>query len=766
MRIRHVSIGVIFFLFLPLVIAYTPFLQDAVDSSHRPYVPLSASYASTPPLSYIVPTTSSFFLSQVQDAPLVGNVDDDRDIEVFYAYNARYTGFAFDGGLTIEYTDLGSSPVVIPRDQNGLLYDVDDDGREELFFCGTQGANETVIVGVDWINNTPSEMWRIVVGGIGFNNICHMQDDTGSNLNHTYKPTAHTIDGVPTLFFFTANASQNYRGVDVWKIVGSNGSYTSHNYFTTTGCTNGLIAPGTHNSFTPRPWRSNDATKNGLSPHVSTAICQSGAYTTMYIPHECVVTSPTLSRGLLAVDIRTMQRLPGFGTNGYSSVENTAGQLTSPSCWSSSSIVIGTDINEMKIYQSTESGMVSLDDVDASGANHIWVSDMFQGEFDDPDDPLYDSLCFAAVQNTSDTLNVYCTQGIPDFPFSDEVYVYYAGGAINGYIGNTWMSTTPSNQYYRHDAEDIYQDIITPIGLFSSDPTLSGYVDDSGSDLLQDLLSTEDFRDSHLYGYMQGECIGLDIDNDGYGDILCTSPTNITILYSGQTNQPVNLKKVGIDVSGTMCVGNQSFFINYESSAGYEDPEGDRVRTVLDCENNGTVVYSNYTSYGSSFTLTCPYVAGSHQAKVGLQDEGSEKIDTVLATTIVSDITGCQEADGFPSATIDDSADDATTDTPGVSTDLSDDLKEFFPSVGIVKESTREAILILLLILIGIGYAASMQDSNYPIVPIIAIILYLGLLAFTLLGIMRPYVLIITTIMGIALASIYSGILGGRGNVP
>lgn len=732
------------------------------DSARSAASPIDAHWDTSAPTFIALPRNSLFHASSEMWAPLIGNVDSDYRPEIFIPYAGTYGVFEYDttNSLHVDYMDIDDTGLETYPRSPGLLFDVDGDGDHELFYCGSI-ANESRIIAIDWINDTPTKMWHKTIGTSSLS-CFNTEAGNAQTGNFTYFPVTYTDDsGEPYVVFFTSNASLT-RQIDVHKIHATSGNTTTLSLGTHSGCTNGVGAPNTFSSsFTSTPWRSFDtANVAGTIPSVAPAVCDVGLRDRLYVPVACWGTTPSYSLGLMAIFMDTFQKDTSFDGTGYRLIDTftaASDQYTSPMCVDSQVLFVGADsgANEMAIYTATETTINQVDEVAFGSPNLEWVSDLFVAELSSASTIEYDDICFMARDAADDISSLYCTD--VDMPLlTDEIYME-SNFAQTGYASPLIHVSSPTHSLYG----DSRQEIITNMGIFQPEP--NGF-SDGANDWDGETFSGEELRFLPLYGFIDGTCVGADIDSSGYGDILCIGSKNITIILSSETNLPVDLKQVGVDVSTTMCPGTQTYYITYQNGAGYDDPESDDVRASIDCESNTTVTYSTYQTHGSSFTFSCPYTSGTHSAIIGIEDAVNGNLDTVLHTTVVSNITGCDTPDNLVSTQIDDSGDVGGGVDTIAPTDLSDDLNALFPVIGIRKETTREAVLILLLIIIGLAYAASMQHSSYPIVPIIAIVIYMGLLAFTLLGIMRPYVLIITTILAIAAASIYSGMFGGRGN--
>lgn len=748
----------LFLLFLPICFA-VDYPQALYDDQNSAASPLRNTWDQTAPTISYIPLNTNFMGGYEFVTPLVGNVDSDSRPEIFLWYANTYTGFEYTtNGLETEYTDLNNTVSDVIPASNGLLFDATGDGDYELFYCGFR-ANETLIVGYNWVNDTPQPLFELVVGDNTGHNLCRMTESgvplTG---NFSYDPLTYTDATGRYVLFFTGNTTDSRKGVDVRKIVAQNGSQQILNFRSAGGCTNGLLAPNVFSaSFSSRPWNSLDGA--GVAspiPSTSPAICPSGAYQRLYVPMECYKGTPTSGRGLMAIRMDTLVADTSFGTGGYTEIVSTTTQqqFSSPMCARGTTLMLGYDGvgQQTNMYEATASSISLVDQIDDPLApNNEWVSDLFLAEMTSSSNIQYDDICFFQKDTSDNSLALYCTD--VDKPLiTDEVYA--RSNFAHTASPSRFVHTTSPGFSLTGDSR---QEIITSFGIFTPEP--SGF-SDQDLDFNGEGFSGQELRNDQLYLPLIGTCIGADINNDGYGDVFCSTPTNLTLIVSTNINQPVDLKLLGVDVVSTMCPGNQSFFVQYNNEVGYSDLEQDELQFSVDCENNGTFISTSFVSYGTSFSQACPYDTGTHTAQIRLGDDGSGTYDTLFYTTTVTNITGCTSPDGLVSGTVDD-AGDVGSDVTGETTDIGDDLLAVLPTLGIKKTTTREAvvIIIILLILAAIAYRFR-QDSN--IVVLLVVVGAMLLLTATLLQLIRPYIMVILTLIAIGGSSIYSAILGNQ----
>lgn len=762
-----VLLGLFFCFLLPFCLASVEYPQYNVDNHNIASSDLDNVWDVTPPVTTVIPRNSNFGAAIEEFPLLIGNVDTDARPEIFFTYLNTYTGAEWDTTLELEYTDLNITGAETIPWGTGVLFDATGDGDNELFYCGIRN-NESVIVGYDWINDTPHEMWSIVLGASVPRVLCNIYDAGSVSLNHTYTPTTY-ISGIRReVIFFSANTSgaAAARTPIIWFINASDGNATQQDFRDVDAtCTNGLNAPGVHNSFNPRPWRHlNSANVRNRVPSAAPVICSTGVYDRLYIPVECDKAPPTNGRGLMAYRMDTKQEDATFGSGGYAEAFSTTFQYqySSPICVNNGITFLGIDdsTGDIGIYQTTASTIVLIDEDDALGSvTNEWVSDMFVGEFNSDSSIEYDDVCFFAKDDATNQVVIYCTE--TDTPFiTDEVFARL-NTVITHPLSPSIHVTAPGTSL----TGDSRQEIITPMGIFTPEP--SGFAD-GANDFDGDGLSDEEFRWLDFYLPLEGTCSGADINNDGYGDVYCVTPTNLTFYISTNINQPVDLKTVGVDVITTMCPGNQSFFVTYASGNGYVDVEEDDILFEVDCENNGTTDSSSgFQTYSTSFGAKCPYSVGTHTAQIRLEDEGSGTADTFFYTTTVSDITGCTTPDGIVSGSFDDSGDVGGEPGSTPPTDISDDITAALEDIGFLRVGTREAFWIFLLLVFVTYFAWRLRSgpteiSTASIIPLLVVVIFLGLLVLTLFGFIRSYILITTVIVGIAGSVIYSTFFGGQ----
>jgi len=337
--------------------------------------------------------------------------------------------------------------------------------------------------------------------------------------------------------------------------------------------------------------------------------------------------------GVLVIDINTMTPDTVFSGDGFRRSSATGSYYSSsPSC-----IFTGLEYEIMIPRESGGDEAIFLYMDPTGGFDYLetGIGIDFQVDADEISQPFFGSytgednsdICVIVDDEGEKTVRLACAkyEGLVGDTLEDDLFTYNGSYDLNPNVVATTGNGYDLGGYAGND-------FLISKGLFDHDP------DEEDATLLDNGL-----LDS------TGICSMADVDNDGYADVLCiddlSGSSQISFYTSSVVNTLVDFNRFipGI-YEDIMCTGNQSFYIE-EPTLGYDDVEEDHVRVRIDCDNDDTFDHeSNYTTYGSDFEGVCLYnESGTYTAKICMDDinnQGSLS-ECGFYTTIVSDIEGC-----------------------------------------------------------------------------------------------------------------------------
>lgn len=727
-------------------IYYTHFGIDKFNSNQGGYI---FDAGTTNWLNTTITYPSSDTVTGGHTTAVIGNVDSDANTEIIYNDNDTLWIISYDEDTNTFYEDFSISTIDIYSQIT--LFDGDSDGRHEIYFCGVNDSvGNSTFYSFEVENGNLIQKWARQVAdkdgqhntdtsfGCGHTNL----PQTMASANSLYAPVCTSVTGSSDKYCLFIGTSQNMTGTSrrttvltVYRFDAENGDMVTFDPIVQQSSPSDCyINPGLGGSVIYHIGYSTNFDINGDEKNIASPLCDidTDGVDELFVIGLCADSGETDFRliGLL-VDIDDMDENNNFDSDGLVVIDETESNI-----WGSASCIDRGDGYRLYITRSDfDTYSIQYDGTKTLVVNGVGtdteISNQAFGEFNG--------------DSNLDIITMSHDSGNKDYTLG--------GGNIAGLISDTFTW----NYAYSGAARELRSSLISAENGQGGE--FGGTTDDDvagNMGIFEGNKTYEDFNEfTYSIGYNNGQISMGDINQDGFADIIVKTTTNLKIFISNTsvTNGQVDLIQLIPDVRGRpMCVDyNQSYQILVTS--GYLDAEGNNVRIMTSCQNNGTYQNSTFYSHGQTFDSSIPAVncyfntTGTYTTRVCMQDNLHEYdyTECINFETIVSSAEGCEEPDSSYDAqdvVVDEEGEAADeTDTPAdVMPDIEDTVGSFLDYVGARTQNGKDFWVIIFTMILMLGAVGASPTHGWFIAPIIG---GLFLTVMTIIGVCRAVYLVV-----------------------